>query len=151
MKRRAFLLGGFAIAGVLGLAGANRMTFYSMVTEPRSGEVVDAAEAYELVESGDLVLVDIRRPDEWLKTGRALGSVPIDMRRDDFTDELSRIVNGKNNTRIALICARGVRSARLSNRLIEAGFDNIVDVPEGMLGSESGPGWIARGLPLVEG
>ncbi|MCX8952452.1 rhodanese-like domain-containing protein, partial [Ruegeria sp. NA] len=36
----------------------------------------------------------------------------------------------------------------LSNRLIEAGFTNIIDVPEGMLGSAAGPGWVRTGLPV---
>jgi len=42
-----------------------------------------------------------------------------------------------------------VRSARVSNQLIAAGFTYIIDVPEGMLGSAAGPGWLERGLPLV--
>jgi hypothetical protein len=37
----------------------------------------------------------------------------------------------------------------MSARLAEAGFTGIVDVPEGMLGSSAGPGWLARDLPVV--
>jgi hypothetical protein len=36
----------------------------------------------------------------------------------------------------------------MNKRLEAAGFDNILDVPEGMLGSGAGPGYIERGLPL---
>ena len=152
MNRRLFILGGVAVAGVAAFAGANRMQFYAAITETRAGDVLDAPEAHDLVKSGEIILVDIRRPDEWEKTGRPLGSYGIDMRRDnDFTDELAKVAGGDTSAPIALICARGVRSARLANRLIEAGFDNILDVPEGMLGSADGPGWLARGLPLEEG
>jgi len=35
----------------------------------------------------------------------------------------------------APICAREVRSDRMSRRLAEAGFTDIVDMPEGMAGS----------------
>jgi rhodanese-related sulfurtransferase len=41
-----------------------------------------------------------------------------------------------------------VRSSRLSRTLRDAGYSNVIDVPEGMLGSYAGPGWLERGLPL---
>ena len=50
---------------------------------------------------------------------------------------------------MALICAGGVRSARLANRLDAAGLGPILDVPEGMEGSAAGPGWIKSGLPTI--
>ncbi|MEL6172182.1 MAG: rhodanese-like domain-containing protein, partial [Pseudomonadota bacterium] len=92
-------------------------------------------------------LVDVRRPDEWEKTGVGVGANPIDMRRDDFIAELDKLTDGAKDAPVALICARGVRSARLSNQLTEAGYTNIIDVPEGMLGSTAGPGWLKTGLP----
>ncbi|MEO0931960.1 MAG: rhodanese-like domain-containing protein, partial [Pseudomonadota bacterium] len=46
------------------------------------------------------------------------------------------------------ICARGVRSARMTNRLTQAGLTQIIDIPEGMLGSFAGPGWVKRDLPI---
>jgi hypothetical protein len=38
----------------------------------------------------------------------------------------------------------------MSNLLENAGFTNIIDVPEGMMGSRAGPGWLKRGLPVVK-
>jgi rhodanese-related sulfurtransferase len=32
--------------------------------------------------------------------------------------------------------------------LREAGFTQVYNIKEGMMGSSAGPGWIARGLPL---
>lgn len=37
----------------------------------------------------------------------------------------------------------------MTERLRAAGFTQIIDVPEGMLGSGAGPGWLKRGLPVV--
>lgn len=104
-------------------------------------------EAHARATSGDLVLVDIRRPDEWRTTGIGVGAVPLDMRREDFTGALERIAGG-TDAPVALICARGVRSARMAGRLERAGFSRVADVPEGMLGSAAGPGWLASGLPV---
>ena len=67
--------------------------------------------------------------------------------RADFIAALTDAAGADRDAPIALICAGGVRSARLGRRLTEAGFTNIIDVPEGMQGSGAGPGWLRRGLP----
>ena len=136
------------IAGAAAYAAGGRNLFYDVLTEDVIGRQVDAPTAHDLAAKGEIVLIDILRPDEWASTGSGEGAVRLDMRRDDFIVELEKITAGDRTAPVALICARGVRSARLTNRLTEAGFNNIIDVPEGMLGSSAGPGWLKRGLPL---
>lgn len=150
-SRRAFLLGGAALAlGAAAFYAADgRMLFYTALTEDFAGDVLDAPTAHRLAAEGELLFIDIRRPDEWQLTGVAEGANPLDMRREDFAQALAELAGGDRGRRIALICARGVRSARLANRLAQAGFTNVVDVPEGMLGSAAGPGWLQRDLPVV--
>jgi rhodanese-related sulfurtransferase len=109
---------------------------------------IDPPTAYKLAQSGQITLLDIRRPDEWRKTGSGQGAHRLDLRRKDFISVLDDIVASDRSKPVALICARGVRSNRMSQKLIKAGFTNIIDVPEGMLGSKAGPGWIKRKLPL---
>ena len=104
-------------------------------------------DAYELALDGMITLVDIRRPDEWASTGVGEGAIPLDMRRKSFIAELDTLVSGDRNKPIAVMCARGVRSKWLSKQLANAGFTQIIDVPEGMLGSKAGPGWLRTGLP----
>ncbi len=108
-----------------------------------------ASEAFSRAAAHEITLVDIRTPREWRSTGVPVGSVQLDMRREDFVRSLARAVNGDRAAPIALICARGVRSARMVRALSEAGFSQILDVPEGMLGSRAGPGWIAGNLPVA--
>ncbi len=150
MKPRISILVVVAVlAGIGGLAAvANPNLFYTLITEEVDGAVLTAPQAHEAAIAGQIALIDIRRPDEWARTGSGEGAHRLDLRRDDFVDALLDITGGETAVPVALICARGVRSARTANRLIEAGFTNIIDVPEGMLGSAAGPGWIARGLPL---
>jgi len=107
------------------------------------------AEAFAKAQSGEITLIDIRTPREWRQTGVPVGAVPIDMRRRDFLQALEQQVAGQRGAAIALICARGVRSARMTNALQAAGFSNVIDVPQGMLGAASGPGWIAGNLPVA--
>lgn len=149
LSRRVFVLGG---AGALVAAGATAyVAGAGTLWKPEfDGDVLTPQEALDLSRAGDVTLVDIRRPDEWAKTGVGETAYPLDMRRDDFLDALAEIVDGKRDAPIAIICARGVRSARLAKALDEAGFTRIIDVPEGMLGSKAGPGYLKRGLPIKE-
>lgn len=121
---------------------------YRLIPEDHNGSRISVADAHEQAVDGRVLLVDIRTPREWRASGIGEGAVPLDLRREDFVDVLTQMTGGDQAAPVALICARGVRSARLSNRLIEAGFTNIIDVPEGMLGSAAGPGWVRAGLPV---
>lgn len=122
---------------------------YPLISPAFGGTTFDAPTTYEKLLAGEILLIDIRRPDEWAATGTAKGAIRLDLRRDDFIAELKAIAGQDYNRPIALICARGVRSARTARLLEQNGFTNIINVPEGMLGSSEGPGWIARGLPLT--
>jgi len=144
LSRRAALLG---IAGA-GLAAVGVWRAWPWIMPLPDGAALSVAEAHAAAVAGEILLIDIRTPDEWARTGVGEGARPLDMRRPDFVEALRRLAGPGNDRPVALICARGVRSARMAARLAEAGFGEIIDVPEGMLGSRAGPGWIAEGLPL---
>lgn len=113
---------------------------------------LSAAEAFALSQSGEITLVDIRRPEEWRQTGVAKGVKTINMLHPQgmagFAREVYATVGNDLNAPIVLICRTGNRTARLQPILTEMGFTNVRHVPEGMIGSRSGPGWIGRGLPV---
>lgn len=146
LSRRAFGIGAAALM-VGGTVLASR--WYNVAAQAGGTGTLSVPDAHRAALSGDILLVDIRRPDEWRRTGVGEGALALDMRRDDFTQAVLDQVGGRTDAAIALICARGVRSRGLSNRLRTTGFSNIIDVPEGMLGSGAGPGWLKRGLPVV--
>jgi len=135
-----------AVVGALWITIAP-VSFWAVLTTDYSGADLMVDEAHQQAIAGDIALIDIRRPDEWRATGIGVGAQPLDMRREDFVQVLRAMISNDLGTPVALICARGVRSARMSQRLAEAGFTAIIDVPEGMLGSRAGPGWLARDLP----
>lgn len=150
-RRKLLVTAGLAAFGAATFVAADGQNlFYAALTEDFPGGTLTVQEAHAKAIAGEITLVDIRRPDEWAATGSGEGAQRLDLRRDDFTDAMATLVGGDLNAPIALICARGVRSARESNRLQEAGFTNIIDVPEGMLGSRAGPGWLGAGLPVVK-
>ncbi|NNK77384.1 MAG: rhodanese-like domain-containing protein [Litoreibacter sp.] len=148
-RRRILTAGIVLVAGGAAIAaGGGRNLFYDWLTEETRATAIDPAMAHSQSLAGEITLIDIRRPEEWAQTGSGEGAVRLDMRRKDFIAALDQIVDGDRAQPVALICARGVRSARMSNLLAAAGFTQIIDVPEGMFGSGAGPGWLRRGLPL---
>lgn len=124
---------------------------YVALPDGPAGRRLNAAEAFRRAEAGEILLLDIRTPEEWARTGSPAPAHRLDMRRKDFLAALSDLAGGDPARPIALICATGGRSARLARALEQAGFSQVFDVAEGMLGSSAGPGWIARGLPRVSG
>ena len=140
LKLAAFTVGGVALGGI-----AWRLRPAPDHDQPR----LTVSEAFAGAAAGEITLVDIRTPREWRSTGVPVGSVQIDMRREDFAEALASALNGDRSAPVALICARGGRSARMVRALSQAGFSRILDVPEGMVGSRAGPGWIASNLPVA--
>ena len=116
--------------------------------------IISAQQAWEQAEAGEILIIDIRTEDEWRDTGVPAGAYRTSLfyaygiPNIDFIGDVRDAVGDDVSRPIALICAAGVRSS-IGRTLLEAdGFDNVVDVGEGMLGSGDGPGWLARGLPV---
>ena len=117
-----------------------------------SGPTLSAPEALVQKQAGQLTLIDIRRPDEWRKTGVAEGALRINMLHPQgdagFVGQVSAEVGGNKDAPIGLICRTGNRTTHVQRVLREAGFTHVYNIKEGMAGSSAGPGWIARGLPV---
>lgn len=114
-----------------------------------NGHILMADEALSMVKAGDLVLLDIRRPEEWEQTGVAEGAWPVSMHEADFGDRLVEILQQYRPDQIAFICRTGNRSDFLRSQIESQGLPGIRDVSEGMIGNGRAPGWLARGLPIV--
>jgi len=118
-----------------------------------AGSIIDSTEALARAKAGDVTLMDVRSPEEWRETGIPQGASPITIHGPGgmagFVVAATRAVGGKKDQPIALICARGWRSHRVANALHDAGFTNVINVREGMLGNPlDGPGWLDRKLPV---
>ena len=111
--------------------------------------IMSAPEAANAVASNEMILIDIRSPGEWAETGVAQGAIALTMHNPDFPQQITAILNADHGKTIGLICATGGRTEYVVSFLSQNGFDNVVDVSEGMMGNDRGPGWIARGMPLI--
>lgn len=137
-NRRSFLMavGGLALVPTFGRADSGHLT---------------AQAAMDGMARGELILIDIRRPEEWQQTGVAKGAWPLDMTARDFGPKLLAVLERNPNRKIAIICRTGNRSNYLRGVLAKNGIKGVLDVAEGMAGGPRGKGWIPSGLPVVSG
>lgn len=139
--RRAFhilIIAFCALFAVIGPLGAQQVT------------KMDAPTAHEKALKGELLLVDIRTPEEWKQTGVPASAHAITMHQNGqvFLSSLLKAAGGDSKLPVAVICRTGSRSTALAGPLAKAGFPNVINVVEGVVGGPRGTGWIKRGLPL---
>ena len=117
------------------------------------GGLLSADDAARRAKNGEITMIDVRSPGEWRQTGTALGAKRVTVHdpggAKEFLRHMVAVVDGDRDRPIALICARGSRSAMASDFLTRHGFTNVHNIVEGMLGNRTDPGWIARGLPVI--
>lgn len=82
------------------------------------------------------VFVDVRTPQEY-----AAGHIPgaINVPVQELAQRLQEI---PHNKRVYVYCEAGVRASKAARMLVQAGYDNIENVPESM------QGWRAAGYPV---
>jgi rhodanese-related sulfurtransferase len=137
---------GLAAALAIGLAAVS-------LSGAEAVDALSAPEALAQARAGTIVLIDVRSPAEWRQTGVPAGAKTVTIHHPrgarGFLRDILKAAGGDKSRPIALICARGVRSSRAKRFLDANGFTNVRDVPEGMLGRGSRPGWLARKLPTT--
>lgn len=116
--------------------------------------IISAADAFARAQAGELILIDVRSPYEWRQTGIPAGAQRATVHNPrglaGFFKEVVAIVGDAKGKEIALICARGWRSAAAASYLHKKGFTRVYDVSEGMLGRDDDPGWLDRKLPVEQ-
>lgn len=114
-----------------------------------SGPNITPSDAHAKALAGELVLVDVRTPNEWLETGIPASGHSITMHQDPnvFLAQLLDKMDNDKTRQVAIICRTGARTTMLQGQLKQIGFTNVLNVVEGMLGGFAGPGWRKTGLP----
>ena len=113
------------------------MTLVDLVSAARGriSEIDPARLDAEIAAAGDLLLVDVREPDEY-RLGHLPGAVPIprgmlepsaDLQFPNRHPELSQA----RKRRVVLYCATGGRSALACDVLQEMGFENVASLAGG--------------------
>lgn len=70
----------------------------------------------------DIIVIDVRTPDEIAQTGAIENSINIDFKSSDFKEKISALDKDKE---YILFCKSGNRSGQASKIMVEMGFSNI--------------------------
>lgn len=104
--------------------------------------------AREKALAGEIVVIDIRRPEEWAETGVPDVALLADMTQRDFLNKINAIRLQNPDVLLAFTCRTGNRSGYLTGELEKLGMSGLIDVVGGMSGSRVDPGWAKRNLPI---
>lgn len=104
--------------------------------------------AREKALAGEIVLIDIRRPEEWAETGVPDVALLADMTSRDFLAKITAIRLENPDIPLAFSCRTGNRSNYLTGELEKLGMSGLIDVVGGISGSRADKGWAKRGLPI---
>ena len=118
------------------------------------------AEAWEVVQAGLAVLVDVRSAEEFKFVGHVPGSIHVPWatgtnlnRNPRFVRELEAKVGGKQAV-VLLLCRSGKRSVLAAQAATQVGFTQVFNVLEGFEGELNeylkrgyADGWRFHGLP----
>lgn len=89
-----------------------------------SPRTIDPPAAVELLEQGDdLVLIDVRTPEEFAD-GHVAGAEMIDIQAEDFADRIAEL---DPDATTVVYCRTGNRSARAAAYMDEQGFTDVYD------------------------
>lgn len=117
-----------ALVGILALAACT--------DSGSSGQTLDAAAFAELIESPDVVVLDVRTPEEFA-AGHIPGATNIDVSAADFA---SRVAALDVEASYALYCRTGNRSATAMQTMQDAGFGSVSHLDGGITAWEDAGG-----------
>lgn len=129
-----------ALIGLTVVSGG--LLIWPSIQRRSAGQVVTAAEATQLINRRNAVVVDVRTADEF-----AAGHLPNAKHFPaDGSDEKNQHALARNKeTPIVVVCQSGAQSGRATTRLKQAGYSEVVYLEGGVAG------WQQAGLPLVKG
>jgi rhodanese-related sulfurtransferase len=105
-------------------------------------------EAHKLAAEKKVILIDIRRPDEWAETGVGEHAIRLQMEDPMFAAKLNAAMGNDRTKPVALICRTANRTRTVQQALMQSGYTRVINVEGGMIGNAADKGWIARGLPM---
>lgn len=123
-----------------------------------AGEVAPG-QAWQLVQSGQATLVDVRTADELHWVGRIPGTLHVEwasgrdqVPNERFLEQLSELV--PPDRQVLFLCRSGVRSASAARAATQAGYKSAWNILQGFEGPIDAQkqrgrvgGWRAAGLP----
>ncbi len=148
------ILGLVIIASVGGVGYMKYNSYYGITKTTQSGAYtnIDVTQLKEMLgtgSKGDIKIVDLRRPDEWLKTGVVEGSLQITAfdKRGQLLENFTELFQSQTtpDDQVILICRSGNRSSVVAGAITDhMGYKNVYNVVGGI------SSWKRKGFPVAK-
>lgn len=119
MPRRFFALVILALVAVFAVAACDS----GEASGDPGAYTVDAAEAVEMIESGERTIIDVRSPGEFAQS-HVVGAINIDVDGADFGDRIAEL---DPEEPYLVYCRSGRRSALAAGQMEAIGIQDIAD------------------------
>lgn len=124
------ILGIVMIAGTLFLGSC---ASHSSISQEKEAKVEETLSTLDNVSDVNLknkknVLLDVRTPEEFA-AGHVPGAINIDVKNENFTQEIEKLDPKKN---YYIYCKSGVRAKLATEKMQEKGFKNAKNFKDGM-------------------
>ncbi len=108
---------------------------------------------WEKQQNEGLLVIDIRRPEEWLATGVPRGAKILSIEKhplglEGFLQDLQALLQQDMSRPFALICRTGNRTSQILPHFRYLGFENAMHVSGGIFGNGTSTGWLEEKLPM---
>jgi rhodanese-related sulfurtransferase len=133
------IAGALALMLALGLTGCMGGDSSDRNAPPARVTQTTPAEIAPRVETGEVLLVDVREDEEWV-AGRARDAMHVPLAT--VGAQLEQIRRTAAGRPVAFICRSGRRSAEAAQVAVEAGMTEVLNVDGGM------GAWVGAGLPI---
>lgn len=137
--------GPLIVVAVLGLGACSTEATTSTQPEPttsvaaQASQVVDAEKFASVIKEPNVVLIDVRTPEEFTE-GHIEGAENINLNGPDFTSQVAELDKSKG---YAIYCRSGNRSATAVDYFKQQGFTGLYDLSGGIIS------WESAGYPVV--
>jgi rhodanese-related sulfurtransferase len=116
------------------------MLLWPLVRRAGGGPAVSAAQATQLINREDALVVDVRDPGDY-GAGHILGAKSVPLARLESGDLPADLAKRKDKS-VVLYCERGDRATKAAGALRKQGFEKAVALTGGL------SGWRQAGLPV---
>ncbi len=104
-----------------------------------TSEKLDVQSFAKAIGSPGVVVLDVRRPDEFA-AGHIAGAQNLSVEAPGFADAIARLDKGAT---YAVYCHSGRRSAIAVQQMVDSGFKNLEELQGGI------QAWVSAGLPTT--
>lgn len=105
-------------------------------------KIQSVKEIHNLMRNENILLIDVRAPDEVAKTGLPEDSTNVSLSKKNFVEIINELFNADKHKSIALTCHAGNRTKEAAFKLHDAGFKNLIAVDGGIID------WLKSELPI---